>query len=151
MSRPDEELELPPDATVAARLATYLRGGGIITPLITVILAFFVGGLVVLITGHDPIATYKAIFNGTGLNWFFPWISEADRTVAALNLQQTLILTTPLILTRLAGAFACRCGLFNIVGQGQYLVGGFAAVWAGSSFAGMPHLLHVIVCMIAAC
>ena len=35
-----------------ARLATYLRGGGIITPLITVLLAFFVGGLVVL--RHRP-------------------------------------------------------------------------------------------------
>ena len=55
------------------------------------LVAFLVGGLVVLITGHDPIATYKAIFNGTGLNWFFPWISDEDRTIAALNLQQTLI------------------------------------------------------------
>ena len=78
----------------------------------------------VLITGHDPIATYKAIFKGTGLNWFFPWISEEDRTIAALNLQQTLISTTPLILTGLAVAFAFRCGLFNIGGQGQYIVGG---------------------------
>ena len=26
----------------------------------------------VLITGHDPIATYKAIFEGTGLNYFLP-------------------------------------------------------------------------------
>ena len=97
-------------------------------------------GLVVLITGHDPIATYKAIFNGTGLNWLFPWISSDDRTVAALNLQQTLIVTTPLILTGLAVAFAFRCGLFNIGGQGQYLVGSYAAVWVGSSFAGMPAL-----------
>ena len=39
------------------------------------LVAFFVGGLVVLFTGHNPIDTYKAIFNGTGLNWFFPWIS----------------------------------------------------------------------------
>ena len=68
-------------------------------------------------------STYKAIFDGTGLNWFFPWISGDDRTIAALNLQQTLILTTPLILTGLAVAFAFRCGLFNIGGQGQYIVG----------------------------
>ena len=33
--------------TVAGRLSTYLRGGGIITPIITVIFAFIVGGLVV--------------------------------------------------------------------------------------------------------
>ena len=79
----------------------------------------------ILITGHNPISTYKAIFNGTGLNWFFPWISGDDRTTAALNLQQTLITTTPLILTGLAVAFAFRCGLFNIGGQGQYLVGSY--------------------------
>jgi ABC-type uncharacterized transport system permease subunit len=137
-------------ATVAGRLAGYVRGGGIVTPLITALLAFFVGGLVVALTGKDPFATYKAIFDGTGLNWLFPWISADDRTVAAINLQQTLILTTPLILTGLAVAFAFRCGLFNIGGQGQYLAGSFMAVWAGSSFASMPHLLHVIVCMIAA-
>jgi len=104
MSAPDEEL--PPQATVAARLSTYLRGGGIVTPLITVVFAFLVGGLVVLLTGHDPIATYKAIFDGTGLNWIFPWTSADERTVAAINLQQTLIQTTPLILTGLAVAFA---------------------------------------------
>ena len=137
--------------TVAGRLSTYLRGGGIITPIITVLVAFFVGGLVVLFTGHNPLSTYRAIFEGTGLNWFFPWISSADRTVAALNLQQTLIAATPLMLTGLAVAFAFRCGLFNIGGQGQYLVGSFAAVWIGSSFASMPSLLHVVLCMIGAC
>ena len=140
-----------PPVTVASRLGVALKAGGIITPIITVLVAFFVAGLVVLFTGHNPIETYKAIFNGTGLNWFFPWISSEDRVVAALNLQQTLIITTPLILTGLAVAFAFRCGLFNIGGQGQYLVGTFAAVWVGSSFAGMPGALHIIVCMIAAC
>jgi general nucleoside transport system permease protein len=136
--------------TVAGRLSTYLRGGGIITPLITVLLAFFVGGLVVLFTGHNPLNTYRAIFEGTGLNWFFPWLSESDRIIAELNLQQTLIATTPLILTGLAVAFAFRCGLFNIGGQGQYLVGTFAAVWIGSSFDGMPGFLHVVLAMLGA-
>ena len=42
-------------------------------------------------------------------------------------------------------AYAFRAGLFNIGGQGQYIVGSIAAVWAGSSFGGMPHLLHVIL------
>jgi ABC-type uncharacterized transport system permease subunit len=145
----DPEDELPPDATVAARLATYVRAGGVITPLITLLTAFLVGGLVVLVTGHDPIATYKAIFNGTGLNWLFPWTSADDRTIAALNLQQTLIVTTPLILTGLAVAFAFRCGLFNIGGQGQYIMGGIGAVWVGSSFEGMPGLLHIALAIVA--
>jgi ABC-type uncharacterized transport system permease subunit len=137
--------------TVAGRLSTYLRGGGIITPIITVIFAFIVGGLVVLVTGGNPIETYKAIFEGTGLTWFFPWTSSDDRIVAELNLQQTLLITTPLILTGLAVAFAFRCGLFNIGGQGQYLVGTFFAVWVGSEFASMPALLHVVFAMVAAC
>jgi simple sugar transport system permease protein len=146
MSEIDDEL--PPDATVAARLATYLRGGGIITPLITVIFAFFIGGLVVLITGHDPIATYKAIFDGTGLNWFFPWTE--DHSVAAINLQQTLIQTTPLILTGLAVAFAFRCGLFNIGGQGQYFVGSYFAIWVGTSFTHMNGFLHIVIAIVVA-
>jgi general nucleoside transport system permease protein len=140
--------EGPPEGggqTPAARLAAYVQGGGVIVPLLTVLMAFFAGGLVILATGHDPLSTYKAIFDGTGLNWFLPWTSSADRPAAALNLQQTLILTTPLILTGLAVAFAFRCGLFNIGGQGQYLVGTYAAVWAGSSLAGSPKLLHILI------
>lgn len=148
MSAPPEE-QLPPNITVAARMATFFRGGGIIAPIITVLVAFLAGGLVVLATGHNPIETYQAIFKGSGFNWFFPWLSEDDRIIAALNLQQTLILTTPLILTGLAVAFAFRCGLFNIGGQGQYIVGATFAVWVGSSLDGMPALLHVIVAMLA--
>jgi general nucleoside transport system permease protein len=138
--------------TVAGRLSTYLKGGGIITPLITALIAFLVGGLVVLATGGNPFETYRAIFDGTGLNWpILALTGSDDATVAGINLQQTLIATTPLILTGLAVAFAFRSGLFNIGGQGQYLVGGFFAVWVGSSFEGMPALLHVLLAMAAAC
>ncbi len=144
----DDPEELPPNVTVATRLSTYLRGGGVITPLITVFIAFLAAGLVVLITGHDPIATYKAIFNGTGLNWLFPWTSSEEREIAAINLQQTLIQTTPLILTGLAVAFAFRCGLFNIGGQGQLIIGSIFAVWIGSSFEGMPGFLHIVLAIL---
>jgi general nucleoside transport system permease protein len=129
--------------TVASRLSGYLRGGGIITPLLTALVAFMAGGLVVALTGSNPFTTYKAIFDGSGLNWLFPWISSEDRATAALNLQQTLILTTPLILVGMAVAYAFRAGLFNIGGQGQYLVGTFAGVWAGSSLEGLPAVPHV--------
>jgi len=131
--------------TSAARLAAYVQGGGVVVPLLTVVLAFLAGGLVILVTGHNPLSTYKAIFDGTGLNWLLPWTSSADRPAAALNLQQTLINTTPLILTGLAVAFAFRCGLFNIGGQGQYLVGTYIAVWVGSSLGGSPRVLHIVL------
>jgi general nucleoside transport system permease protein len=138
-------------ATPASRLAAYVRGGGVIVPLLTVTLAFLAGGLVMLVTGKDPIATYEAIWKGTGLQWLFPWTTGADRVLAASNLQQTLIITTPLILTGLAVAFAFRAGLFNIGGNGQYIVGSIAAVWVGSSFADMPSFLHIVLAIIAAC
>jgi general nucleoside transport system permease protein len=136
---------------------------GAIGPLLTTILAFLMGGLVVLFTGKDPIKVYKAIFNGTGLNWFFHvgshsaripfgtahmWFPWDTASIAAQNLQQTLLLTTPIILTALAVAFAFRCGMFNIGGQGQYLAGTIFAVWIGSSFNGMSPWLHVILCLV---
>ncbi len=137
--------------SVAARLALYQRAGGIVTPLMTALLAFFVGGLVVLVTTHkNPLNTYREIFDGTGLNWLFPWVHGQERFTAALNLQQTLILTTTLILTGLAVAFAFRCGLFNIGGQGQYIVGSLVAVQTGVWFAGMPAVPHVLLAVTAA-
>jgi general nucleoside transport system permease protein len=137
--------------TPAVRMASYIRGGGVTVPLLTALIAFLIAGLVVLFTGHNPLTTYNAIFNGTGLNWLFPWTSGADRTMAALNLQQTLIATTPLILVGLAVAFAFRAGLFNIGGQGQYTVGAIVAVYFGSKFGGMPHVLHVVLVLVLAC
>jgi ABC-type uncharacterized transport system permease subunit len=148
--------------SVAERLAFYQRAGGVITPIFTMLLAFLAGGLVVLATGHNPLRTYKAIWDGTGLNWlfevghhhvtipgthtqvFFPWNTDANG-LAAYNLSQTLILTTTLILTGLAVAFAFRCGLFNIGGQGQYITGAIVSVWVGSSWAGMAKGLHVFL------
>ena len=57
--------------SVAARMALAQRAGGIVVPLLTVILAFLIGGIVVFATtGSNPLSTYKAIFEGAGLNWF---------------------------------------------------------------------------------
>jgi general nucleoside transport system permease protein len=136
--------------SVAERMALYQRAGGIATPILTTLLAFVIGGIVVAATGHNPISTYKGIFEGTGLNWFFPWVTGAEREAAEFNLQQTLLVTTPLILTGLAVAFAFRCGMFNIGGQGQYIVGAIVAVWVGSSWASLPGIPHAIVAILLA-
>jgi simple sugar transport system permease protein len=151
--------------SVAARLAFYQRAGGVITPLLTALIAFLIGGLVVFVTtGKNPISTYKAIFKGSGLSWlspvsvhwhlFYPngidWTGWNTSDPTALNLQQTLIVVTPLLLTGLAVAFAFRCGLFNIGGNGQYTVGAIVAVQFGIWFAGLPGPLHVIIAMVAA-
>jgi general nucleoside transport system permease protein len=132
----------------ASRIALAQRAGGAAAPLLTVLLAFVMGGVVVLVTtGKNPIDTYRAIFDGSGLIWFFqiPWDTGSD---AAFNLQQTLILTTTLILVGLAVAFAFRCGLFNIGGLGQYLAGAIIAVWVGSSFQGMSPIPHVLLVLV---
>ena len=135
--------------TPAGRLAVYQRAGGLVVPVMTAILAFFIGGLVVLATGHNPISAYIGIFEGAGLNWIFqiPWDTGS---VSGSSLQQTLILTATLILTGLAVAFAFRCGLFNIGGQGQYIVGLIVANWVGVSFVDMSRPLHVLIAIVAA-
>jgi ABC-type uncharacterized transport system permease subunit len=148
-------LGVPPDPedvpTFAARFAIQQRLGGVAAPIFTAVFAFLMGGLVVLSTGHDPFKTYKAIWEGAGMNWLyqFPWWHNTD-TLAALALQQTLLLTTTLILTGLAVAFAFRCGMFNIGGQGQYMVGLIMANWVGVSFAGMMHGSHVLLTVLVA-
>jgi simple sugar transport system permease protein len=145
----------PPSMHFASRFGGF---SGIIAPLITVLIAFLMGGLVVALTGKNPIKVYHAIWNGTGLEWFFHignhsaripfstahmWFPWDTASVAAQNLQQTLLLTSPIILTGLAVAFAFRCGMFNIGGQGQYLVGTIFAVWVGSSFSSLSAWVHI--------
>lgn len=151
----DRGPELHPDAdplegsgpTVATRLTQHLQGGGVVAALLTIVVAFAAGGVAVALTGHDPWSTYKAIFSGSGLNWLIPWSS--DRELSAINLQQTLLIATPLALLGLAVAYAFRAGLFNIGGQGQYIAGSVIAVWVGSSLDGLPGWLHITLAIVA--
>ena len=139
MSEPEETPQRP----LAGLGGLYERAGGLLVPLAAALLAFVIGGLVVLVTGHDPLAAYRAIFNGAGFNWIFPWVQGDERSSAADNLQQTLRFATPLMLTALAVAFAFRCGLFNIGGQGQYWIGFMASLWVGTHLGGLNRPSHV--------
>ena len=127
----------------------YERAGGAFVPLAATALAFFIGGLVVLITGHNPVSAYRAIFQGAGFNWFFPWVQGDARTAASGHLQQTLNESTPLMLTALAVAFAFRCGLFNIGGQGQYWIGFLASLWVGTHLNGLNRPAHIALGLLA--
>jgi general nucleoside transport system permease protein len=143
---PLPDTDTPASGSVATSVAIKQRAGGIIVPAITVVVAFLISGLVVLATGHNPLLAYRDIFNGAGLNWIFHPTTDISNT-AAYNLSQTLILTTTLILTGLAVAFAFRCGMFNIGGQGQYFIGLYVANWLGYHFASwspLPHILLVV-------
>ena len=150
------------------------KAGGFIASILTVILAFVISGFVVFLTTRDlgdTLETYRAIFRGSGLSWFFqiggndiglpfsdarvwfPWNTDDVSSLAAANLQQTLILWVPLVLTGLAVAFAFRCGLFNIGGQGQYLAGSTAAILIATelpSAVDLPRILLIVVTVLGA-
>jgi simple sugar transport system permease protein len=149
------------------------RLDGVLAPIITVVLAFLISGVVVYLTTRDlgdTLETYRAIFRGSGLSWFFelgshdigvpwsdarvwfPWNTDDIASVAAFNLQQTLILWTALVLAGLAVAFAFRCGLFNIGGQGQYLAGSTAAIVVATELpdlVDLPRALLIILSILA--
>jgi len=133
------------DEVYSLRAGLYERAGGILVPVAATVLAFLIGGLVVLITGHNPLTAYKAIFEGAGFNWFLPWVTGDERDAAARDLQQTLRQATPLILAALAVAFSFRCGLFNIGGQGQYWVGFIAALYVGTNLPDLNRPTHVLL------
>lgn len=66
------------------------------------------------------------------------------------NLGQVLYYATPIIMTGLSVGFAKKTGLFNIGGPGQFVVGGFAAVYVGVKFTFLPGGIHCIVAILAA-
>jgi ABC-type uncharacterized transport system permease subunit len=142
-----------PEPTIAGseRLARWFSStiGGVLIPFAAAVLAFLIAGVVVLATGHNPLGTYKAIFEGTGLTWPYDWITGGDTRGSSGDLQQTLIVTTPLILTALAVAFAFRCGMFNIGGNGQVICGLVASLYVGSHLTGLPRVLHVFLALAA--
>jgi simple sugar transport system permease protein len=106
-------------------------------PVGSLVFAFFVAGLVLLATGHDPVDAYRQLFDAAFLN------------TGALG--QTLVSATPLAFTGLAAAAAFRMRLFNIGGEGQLLVGAITAAAAGLFLGGhgWPQAL-VIAAMVVA-
>jgi len=147
-SAPEPEGAAPPE-TIAARYDLMQRAGGLIVPVITALMAFVIGGIILALSGYNPFTTYWEIAQGAGLNWFGHLTTNTANT-SAYNFAQTLNYTTTLILTGLAVAFAFRCGLFNIGGQGQYLVGLIVANWIGVSLAGLSGAAHVLLAIVLA-
>ena len=101
----------------------------------SVLLAFGIGSIVLLLSGAHPGEAYAAMFQGA-----FGHLPAFTRTLEK---------ATPLILNGLAVAFALRAGLFNIGTQGQFLFGAFAAAVAGFFLPGMPGLVHVALALFA--
>jgi len=114
-------------------------------PLIAVVAAFIVGGIVVWIIGDNPFETYRLLI-GSAFSW-------PD------GIGYTLFNATPLIFTGLAVAVAFRCGLLNIGAEGQLYFAAFATAWVGikfggqavvSPFANLPAVVLLPLCCIVA-
>ena len=103
------------------------RGASV--PVLSIILALVIGGLILWISGTNPFAAYAALFQG------------ALGSPEAIG--RTLEKTTPLIFGGLAVAFAFQAGLFNIGGQGQLLIGGIFAGYLGFAIEGLPFIIHM--------
>src|SRR4029077_4945790 len=109
----------------AARPRPRLRamGGatrGLAVPIGSVIFAFVVGGLIVLVSGTNPIDAYTALLcGGIGVG-----CSQGENS--ALQISHTIVFSIPLITTGVAVALPFRAGLFNIGAEGQMLAGSIA-------------------------
>ncbi|MEP6946158.1 MAG: ABC transporter permease [Acidobacteriota bacterium] len=94
----------------------------VLWPLIAVLAAFFVGGIIILLIGDNPFEAYSILLSSSfGSIHDFAW---------------TLHYATPLIFTGLAVAVAFRCGLLNIGAEGQLYVAAFSTAWVGIKFGG---------------
>jgi len=118
---------------VASSLGLWVRR--VFAQAVAILLAFVVGAVVLVATGHSPVDAYGAMLRGAFGSVF--------------GVGQTLTQATPVIFTALAFLFAFKGGLFNIGAEGQLLMGGFAAAIVGISFSGMPALLHVPLALLA--
>lgn len=149
------------------------RGGflatlrGLLLPLLALLTAFAVGGIVIILTdfellglwGRDPVAAIGASWNAVAATYgalIRGSIGDPVRLIGALialdwaevrsafvPLSETIVSTTPLILTGLSVALAFRVGLFNIGAEGQLYLGALFAVVAGFALVGLPWFIHL--------
>jgi general nucleoside transport system permease protein len=124
----------------------------ILSPLLAVIAAFIVGGIIILLIGDNPLEAYRLLL--------------ANSFGSAKDFGYTLFYATPLIFTGLAVAVAFRCGLLNIGAEGQLYVAAFVTAWVGIklggtvvnvfgtdvdySWASLPAILLIPLCILAA-
>jgi ABC-type uncharacterized transport system permease subunit len=98
------ERRLEPSRTVA-----------LLVPIVSIILALVMGGILLLAAGADPIETYAAMFDGA----FGTTYARSELLVRAI----------PLMLTGLAVSIAFRMLFWNIGAEGQLAMGAIATAW----------------------
>ncbi len=105
-------------------------------PLIMICIALFVGALLILNTGRNPLEAYGIMFQGAfgSLDAFWNTLAKA----------------TPLIFTGLAASIASEAGVFNIGVEGQLYFGALAAGLVGCTFTTLPAAVLIPLCLLAA-
>ncbi len=91
---------------------------------LVIVAAFLVSGIVLLLSGYNPLAVYAGFFKGA--------------FGSQVSLGNTLRWATPMILTGLAVSVAFRASMWNIGVDGQLYLGAVAAAWVGFSLTGTP-------------
>jgi ABC-type uncharacterized transport system permease subunit len=136
----------------AGEALTRLRdlGGRLLVPVLALVTALVVGGLVIIFSDPDTLEQWGELFNDPGGAFSASWdiVYESYRalydsslgTPSALG--RTLVEATPLALAGLSVALAFRAGLFNIGASGQLIVGAMCAGWVGFTFD-LPAAVHL--------
>ena len=100
-------------------------------PLGSLVVAFALSALVLLLTRHDPMETYRRLFDAA-------FVGEGA-------LSATVVSATPLAFTALAAAAAFRMNLFNIGGEGQLYMGAILAAAVAIATGGWPTAVVVVL------
>lgn len=101
--------------------------------ILALIIPLIIGAFIILSLGYNPIFIYYEVLKGS--------------LGSPSSISNTISKTIPLIMTGLALAIPFRVGLFNIGGEGQIMLGGFAAALAGI-YISAPALIHVPIMLI---
>lgn len=104
--------------------------------IISIIIGFLIGALMLAIAGLNPIESY-------GILWDKIMGTPKARAYSFMEF------ATPYILTGLSVAFSFRTGIFNIGAEGQFIMGGLAALVVGV-FVKAPSFILIPLCLLAA-
>jgi simple sugar transport system permease protein len=131
-------------------------GEPLVMPLLALVAALAVGGVVIIFSDPDTLKEWNGFFNGPGDAFTASWniVFESYKALFEKSLGgseawgRTLVETTPLALTGLSVALAFRAGLFNIGGAGQVIMGATAACWVGFTWD-LPQGIHLPLAVVA--
>lgn len=130
--------------TASLGVFTSIVGSQWFVSVISVVIAFLIGAILIAMTGASVTDAYYAMFRGAIVD---PQASTFVRTIKPL--MDSVYFAIPLIISGLGLAFGFRAGLFNIGGKGQMIAGALAAVWVGFSLS-LPPVVHTLVALTAA-